>query len=283
MGEIADALRRAREGRKLEQRSRGREVGRTAHAPLRARSRPPGPDPSLADLERPARDPSVGEACRRTALAISRELESRGIRLAAIVGAEQGVGKTTVACDLALALASLGTERSVALIDLDLRKPDVARSLGLRPRSCLSLVLRGEASLEEVCISLRLPQLDVYPVVHAQRAAHELFVSGRFRQMLSHLEQRYETVLFDTPPVLGVADTSLIMRQVASCIPVARVGYTRTRAFQQMMSELPADRVLGVVINGARLSRYASYEYGAGQAEAAGSPQEAEPAAGSPR
>lgn len=204
------------------------------------------------------------EACRGVAVQLRSELERRGEKTVAIVSAVRGEGKTTVLCNLGLALASLSANDDMALVDLDLRKPSIARVLGISPSQGVEKILRGTASLEEVRISVAQPGLDVYPAVEPLRSAHEVLVLPSFAAMIRQLEQRYSLVVFDTPPTLLVPDTSLILKQVQTCVPVARAGQTRARYLQRLLEVLPRRQILGEILNCARAPRYASdyYRYG---------------------
>lgn len=283
MGEIADALRRARE------QGNSRDAGpqRPAQPPPRdathaSRTRPPdfsseGPSsvgsapraeaqpahlvdsPAPADHAIVLEGPSV-EAFRAVAMRVRRELDERRAASVAIVSAVREEGKTTVLCDLGLALAALSGGKNVALVDLDLRKPSIARVLGVPGETGIEEVLRGSATLDDVRISVRRPRIDLYPAIQPQHAAHELLALPSFAAMVSELEQRYSVVLFDTPPTLLVPDTSLILGHVATCIPVARSGETRARYFRQLIQTLPRQRILGEFLNAARLPRH-SYGY----------------------
>ena len=71
------------------------------------------------------------EVCRQLALRLRTALDERGSRTVAVVSAERGDGKTTLAVNLAIGLATLTREREVALVDFDIRKPSVARQLSI--------------------------------------------------------------------------------------------------------------------------------------------------------
>lgn len=301
MGEIAEALKRSREERETRQ-AKAPEESRSAPAapvppgrselmaaldaakresgdPAPAMPAEPGressadaakapvPEEVLYDLEEAARD-SIGpvEMHRQLALQVASQLEHRSARSLAVVSALRDEGKTTVACTLAVALASVRAERSVALVDLDLRNPSVGRRLGLRPKIGIESCLLGRAELEDVRVSLRTPLLDVYPSVEHQRAAHELLARPQLAKMLRTLERRYATVIIDTPPTLIVPDASLLIKQGPCCITVARSGTTRVKRFEEMLDLLPDDAVVGKVLNSATLpnrdKNYYEYSYG---------------------
>lgn len=281
MGEIADALRRARRERKPTEAERGPAPPRESpqHGAAAASA---APEPAAAseigqapservvatltpgDSAIALADEGSVEACRGVALRLRSELERRGESTLAVVSAVRAEGKTTVLCNLGLALASLTANADLAVVDLDLRKPSVARVLGISPSHGIEDVLRGATSLEEVRISVSQPGFDVYPAVEPVRSAHELLVLPSFAAMIRQLERRYSVVLIDTPPTLIVPDTSLILKRVQACVPIARAGQTRARYVRQLLEVLPRRQILGQLLNCARAPRYASdyYRYG---------------------
>jgi succinoglycan biosynthesis transport protein ExoP len=272
MGEITEALRRARIDEKLRPPAEPVAAAPSANAA-------PQPTP-IAGGERIASPPNsregfwspralfvedqgaVAESARHLALRVRAELEQRSARSVAVVSALHSEGKTTIAGNLALALCSLSPNRSVALLDLDLRKPSLERSLGLRARAGIDDVLLGEATLAEACISFERPPLDVYPVREPRNAAHELLVRPSLAAALRELERRYEIVVVDTAPVLLVPDTPIVLRHLPACVAVARAGHTRSQAFERMIELLPPNRLIGAVLDEGRLpTDAAGYRY----------------------
>ena len=210
---------------------------------------------------------AAAESCRHIALRAKRELEHRGARSVAVVSSLRAEGKTTVACNLALALASLSPVRSVALVDLDLRKPSVASYLGIPCEVGIEEVLRGKRGLRSgVVVSVETPPLDVFPVREAQPEAHQLLAGPAFEAFVRSLERHYETIVFDTPPVLLVPDATMALRHVAAAIAIARAGRSQRRAFEQMCEHLPPGRLVGSILNEGQLPardlKYGYYGYG---------------------
>jgi len=271
MGEIADALRRARlleGGGGLE---RSPAPPRTAvDRSLEVRPPPPRASREECGLDQLSPvDPAIViedgpnlETCRRLAVRLRATIRAGGLTSVAIVSALRNEGKTTVLCDLGLALASLSSQREVAIVDLDLRNPSIARVLDLPARRGVEDVLLGRAALDDICISVKQPELDIFPAVVAQRASHELLVLPAFARLVSELERRYSVVLFDTPPALLVPDANLILQQVGAAIPIARAGQTRVRAFRQLIEQLPEGRILGELLNGVSAPSASYYYYG---------------------
>ncbi|MEM7410556.1 MAG: CpsD/CapB family tyrosine-protein kinase [Myxococcota bacterium] len=290
MGEIADAIRRARERGESRERELTLPTLRSTQAEAAAPAAPEAPPPTppedtgssfgLDSIR--SRVPFLGkrvesvevtneaviledgaraEECRHLALRLRAELEERGARSVAVASAERADGKSTVLCDLGIALASLSRGREIALVDLDLRKPSLGRYLSLPEGPGIEDVLRRKVTLDEVRVEIENPTLDVYQAVEPQRAAHELLVQPAFAAMIQELESRYATVLIDTPPALLVPDVTLVLRHVGACVPVARAGKTRARNMRQLVGRLPRKQMLPAILNGQRTGD-ADDEYG---------------------
>jgi receptor protein-tyrosine kinase len=211
---------------------------------------------------------AAAEAARHLALRVRRELDARRARSLAVVSSERAEGKTTVACNLALALASLSRGRSVALVDLDLRKPSVAHVLELPHEHGIDDLLRGDCPLAAARVEIQKPALDVYPARMPEQSAHELLVASAFPALVAELEQRYEITVFDTPPTLLVPDAAVIVEHAGAALAVSRAGRTRRRAFEQMIETLPPGKLAGAVLNeGALPGAERQYGYYGGAAK----------------
>jgi Mrp family chromosome partitioning ATPase len=205
---------------------------------------------------------AVAESFRHLALRLRRELEGREAHTVALISAIGQEGKTTVACNLALALASLSETRSVALVDLDLRKPSVARYLALPPGPGIEQALRGELPISKVRVAVERPLIDVYPARHGTDAAQALLVSASFGVLLRELERHYDLIVLDTPPVLLVPDAAMILEKTAAAVAVARASRTTRRTFEHMLGMLPPGKLLGSVLNEGTLpTRAKAYGY----------------------
>ena len=213
-------------------------------------------DPAIALTNEAALD-----ACRSVAIRLRTMLAKAGARSLAIVSAARDEGKTTAAMDLAFAMGTLSKEGEVALVDLDLRRPSVARKLGVHVELGVEQYLLGGAELDDVRMSIRRPSVDVYAVGAPVRSVHELLVSPRFAQLIQELESRHAVVIVDTPPDLVASDSALILEHVAVCVPVGRMGFTRMRRFRQLIESLPKHQVLGCLLNDVRSPRSDFYYY----------------------
>jgi len=259
MGEIVDALNKARKDLRTEPISRTQPESSALPPPRPANPRlvisreQNGTTNAREVLLNPASPAS--EAYRKLALKIRAEMRRRNIRSLAVTGPLREEGKTTTACNLALALASISGEQRVALVCLDLRRPNVARSLGVSPQLGIEKALRREIAVLECCHPTDIGGLDLYMSSHPCEDSQALLATSVFSSVLKQLEAQYDFVIIDTPPVLLVPDTVMIAEQAGGWIAVVRHGKTRLKSLTAACGVLPTERRLGIVLNEARLSK----------------------------
>jgi len=153
----------------------------------------------------------------------------------------------------------------VVLIDADMRRPDCARQPGVEPGKGLSEYLQGEAELDEAVRPTAVPGLSLLASGASTRAAADLLYSPRLAIALRELGERYDHVVIDSPPSLGLSDARTIGRMVEGVVLVVsdktdRNGLARTK---QTFDEAGV-RLLGFVMNRVSLDGpdYGHYGYG---------------------
>lgn len=176
-----------------------------------------------------------------------------------------GDGKSTVACNLALTLAAAGT--TVVLVDGDLRRSMVAKTMGLPDGAGLSDVLAGRASLAEVL--QRTPKSNNLLVLAAGSVPpnpSEVLGSERMHTLLADLT-KHATVIIDAPPLLPVTDGAVLAHQADGALVVVTLRKTTFDLLDKALDTLQKarGRALGIVLNraplrGADATAY-SYEY----------------------
>lgn len=176
-----------------------------------------------------------------------------------------GDGKSTIACNLALTLAASG--RTVVLIDGDLRRSMVAKTMGLPGGAGLTDVLSGRAVLSDVL--QRTPHSQKLFVLAAGSIPpnpSEVLGSERMKSLLTDLAS-HATVIIDAPPLLPVTDGAVLTHQADGALLVISLGKTTYDLVDKALDTLEKarGRALGIVLNkvplkGVDSSPY-SYEY----------------------
>jgi len=281
MGKVYDALKRAEEQR--QQRAQdARAVGEVLPAAEAAAPGTPAPParirrllPGIARGRRalPAAETPgtlnkrrivllqpesfVAEQFRTLRARLDALAPSRPIRTLAVTSALPGDGKTLAAIGLAV-VYSMQPGRRVVLVDCDLRQPSVAPSLGLRIDAGLAEVLADGAPLEDAVARVEGSELDVLPVRAIPPNPSELLASEGMRKLLETLSGRYDRVILDLPPTLGLPDAKTVSEYCDGVIFVVRADVTPEPEIASALDVLDRRRVLGLVMNGAApiASRY---------------------------
>ena len=187
--------------------------------------------------------------------------EKRETQVVVITSALAGEGKTSTALNLAIAIAQ-SKENRVLVLDGDLRRPNVASYLGMRPKAGLSEALKGEIGVLDSVICVEEPELYVLPVSHEATNPTEMLSSERFAEAISELRDYFDFILIDSPPVLPFADSRLLSNHSDAVILVIRAEKAPYETVEKAVEILPSGRVLGVVLNGAeRIIETDYYDY----------------------
>lgn len=174
-------------------------------------------------------------------------------------------GKTTTSINTAIVLAQKGTR--VLLVDADLRRPSIHKTLGLGPRLGLSNVLTGGATLQQATSrSPLLPNLYVLPAGTPPPNPAELMASSQMVEVLMELREQFDHVIIDTPPTLSVTDAVVLSTRTDAVVLVIRSAQTTKPALRRardILTQVNA-RVAGVLLNAVNLASadyYYYYEY----------------------
>ena len=247
---------------------RGRSRSRDLLASLTRAGRTPAHAETAAELNRrriPLLQPEsfVAEQFRTLRAQLDSLSASRPTRTLAVTSALAGDGKTLAAIGLAV-VSSMQPGRRVLLVDCDLREPTVAASLGLRVDAGLAEVLEGSASLEDAVLRVEGSQLDVLPVRSVPANPSELLGSENMRKLLELLSSRYDRVVLDLPPTLGLPDAKTVSEMCDGVVFVVRAHVTPEPEVASALDVIDRRRILGLVMNGSEpaASRYGSTRYG---------------------
>ncbi|XHX79213.1 MAG: GumC family protein [Stenomitos frigidus ULC029] len=174
------------------------------------------------------------------------------VRSLTVSSAEPGDGKSTIAVNLAHAAAAMG--QRVLLVDADLRHPQVHHLMELSNQCGLSDVMTTNINVRTAL--QQSPTRDNLMVLTAGQTPIdpvELLSSGKMRVLMERFQMVFDLVIYDTPPLVGLADGSLVASQTNGLVLVVRLGKTKRPSVAQAMEELKisSTTVLGLVANGA--------------------------------
>jgi exopolysaccharide transport family protein len=182
-----------------------------------------------------------------------------------VTSARPQEGKTTTSINTAIVLAQKGVR--VLLIDADLRRPSVHKTLGMGPRSGLSNVLTGSATVQQtISLSPILSNLFILPAGTPPPNPAELLASANMRVLIDDLRGQYDHIVIDTPPTLSVTDAVVLSPRADATILVIRSGQTTKQALRRsrdILMQVNA-HVAGVLLNAVDLTSpdyYYYYEY----------------------
>lgn len=177
-----------------------------------------------------------------------------------ITSSNPGDGKSTVSANTAITFAQQ-TDTKTLLIDADLRKATVHKYFGLPSKIGLSNYLAGQNSLEE-CIQkvADVENLSVMTSGVLPPNPSELLASKQVETLFEKLDEMFDVIIIDTPPVNVVSDSLSLCRYVDGVVVVAMDNATSYNDLQGAVKQLKlADaKLLGVVLNRARQSNYRS-------------------------
>lgn len=240
--------------------------------------------PSRIELASWQRKNSRWAECFRAARTsiLFHEGDRAGLKSLVVTSPSPGEGKSTIACNLAIAMAETG--RRTLLVDADLRKPKLHEIFGFSSGRGLSDLLHPGEPLARVQLhnflrETSIPGLGLLPSGAMNSEGPALLHAERTEQLLRRLEREFDFVVLDTPPLLPVSDARILVRFAGAAVVVLRLNESTREQARLAVDQLLADRgrLLGVVLNAwkphAGASGYYTGEYDYAPAPAATSPE----------
>jgi len=198
----------------------------------------------------------------RTNLLFSRKDDK--LNSIAIVSAGAGEGKSTTVFNLATVFAQSG--QRILIVDSDLRRPTLHKMLRVTNTIGLTNYLLKQNTLEAVIQTTPLPTLDFMASGKLPSSSLGILSSGQMRDLITELKQHYDFVFFDSPPVMGVSDASILASEVDMTLQVIQY-----RRYPQPMNirakqliEKVGGNLVGIVLNNINMSQDESYYYYSG-------------------
>jgi capsular exopolysaccharide synthesis family protein len=200
---------------------------------------------------------SSREQYRRLAAALHHAQEASGLNVVMVASAVAGEGKSLTASNLALTFSE-SYQRSVFLIDADLRRPSLHKLFKLDAPSGLSdaLLSIDEPELSVFQVSDRLT---ILPAGQPNPDPMAGLTSVRMRRLLEEAREAFDWVFIDTPPVGLLSDANLLASMADAAVLVIRADRTPYDLVQRAVEAIGRERILGTVLNQATATHKGSY------------------------
>ncbi|MDF2180034.1 XrtA-associated tyrosine autokinase [Aliiglaciecola sp. CAU 1673] len=181
-----------------------------------------------------------------------------------VTSANPGEGKTYNAINLALSIA-LEQDKTVLLVDADVLRPNVMRTLQLETPNGLMEYLLGEVNdVSEVMYHTSIDTLKIVPAGRSHHLSTELLASEKMLETVQEFAQRYadRVVIFDTPPLLGINETAVLANLAGQALVVVEENRTKLADINTAIDSLNPDMAKGFILNKARRSKEGEKGYG---------------------
>ena len=181
-----------------------------------------------------------------------------------VVSGGAGEGKSTTIFNLATVFAQNG--QRVLIIDSDLRRPSLHKCLRVSNGLGLTNFLLKQNTLEEVIQTTSVPNMDFMPSGRLPSSSLGILSSMQMKELIRDVKRRYDFVFFDSPPIMGVSDASILASEVDMVLQVIqyrRYPQPMTIRAKQMIEKVGGN-LLGIVLNNINVSQDENYYYYSG-------------------
>jgi len=181
-----------------------------------------------------------------------------------ITSPNPSAGKTVTAINLSISIAQ-DQNHSVLLVDADLRKPGLSKTLGIKPEFGLNNYLLADKLLEDLFLHPKIKRLVLVPTCQVKGGSSELLSSPRMTKFVEQAKQRYpeRIVVFDLPPVLVGDDVLALSQNIDALLLVVEDGKTQSDELRRATELLHGVNLMGVVLNKAAVVKnQPEYTYG---------------------
>lgn len=199
-------------------------------------------------------DRQVSEAFRTLHSSLRLKDESKNAKVFLTTSTVPGEGKSFITTNLAMTFAAHGEK--VVIVDCDLRKPNIHKSLGLENSKGTIDVVSGGMVVDDVVVKNLLPNLDVIVAGGRAKNPTQILNSKGFEQLVADLRKRYDRVFIDTPPLAAVSDALIILPLVDGSLFTIFFNKVRRKAAQFSAKSLLEANVpnFGAILNGLNLA-----------------------------
>ena len=191
---------------------------------------------------------AFAEEYRDLRTSLLQKSKKQKLKTIAIASVAPGEGKSVTALNLAWLLAQTEGIRAL-VIDGDMRRPSLCRYLGIDDSPGMSELLDGESTLSDVILQLEPSGLYLLPGGRPRSDVAEQISGSNFANLLEHVQESFDFVIIDAPPLGVFVDAKVLINQNDGAILVLRRNFTTFREVDRVLEGLPRQRMLGVVLN----------------------------------
>jgi protein-tyrosine kinase len=180
---------------------------------------------------------------------LSKSLNNSNIIM--VTSCRPGEGKTFTAINLALSIA-LEKDKTVLLVDADVLRPNVMKTLELDSKQGLMEYLLGEKEdISEVMCKTNLDNLRIIPAGKSHHLSTELLASEKMFEAVEEFANRYtdRVVIVDTPPLLGINETAILAKLAGQALIVTEESKTKLVDVEQAVKQLNPEMAIGFIVN----------------------------------
>lgn len=200
------------------------------------------------------------EAYRALRTSVLAELKKLNEKIVFVTSADSREGKTLTSLNMAILVAQMG--KKVLLVDMDLRRGRLHRSLGVEKEPGMTEVLSSTQSFSDVIRPSRIENLSLAPTGGFIDNSAELLQSSDVSQIFAEVQDDYDFILIDTSPVLRATDTVILASQgFGVVVYVARVNRTPKPLIRYSLDMLKDAHVIGMILNSIEMHRISSLYY----------------------
>lgn len=206
------------------------------------------------------RDNPAAEAFRLLGVRLRDLRQNRPLKTLLITSTVPREGKSTIASNLACALAQKNGER-ILLLEGDIRRPTLSQIFDLGSAPGICELLQEQRTLAQSIYYLEGPNIWLLPAGHAPDTPLELLQPQRLISLAGELAALFDWIIIDAPPILPLADTSIWSRNADGVLLVTRSGTTEKQQLERGIQALEPGKLIGALLNSCRASVYTDYYY----------------------
>ena len=172
-------------------------------------------------------DSPVSEQYRTLRTNIQGISTKRRVKAITITSSNHGEGKTITAINLAISMAHDLNKKRILLVDADLRRSRISKYLGITAQQGLADLLSDGVNVDDMLLNVGIDNLTILPAGKVPHNPAELLGSQKLKNLVNLFREKYDYVIFDSPPIIPVTDAGLLGAQTDGVIMVIQAERTQ--------------------------------------------------------